>query len=337
MYQQHALVDLARVRPRWQRTTASSGTPYESAFLHWDDRASVRRKSRRLLEEPPDDALYFPPALFPAVSHPLVLAKGPEVMRQLLVRHLYDYLNFTTELEALAVIPIAGQISRGNTGIELPEQMRVDAFKIVTDEAWHAQFSDDFAQQVEARTEVPRNRPRPPAFVGRLSAIRDRLPSAVRGLESLLFTIVSETLVSNILADVPRDNNVQETVRAVVRDHAEDEGRHHVYFRTLLRYLWSALDQTERRAVGPVLPRIIFAFLEPDYGQIGDALGACGLTADEVEQVLVESWPAERLVRDAGNAGDATVRYFSEVGAFDEPGTAAAFEASGLVDGLRSR
>lgn len=333
MYQDPAFVDVACIRPLSQKTAGRYGAEYQSAFRHWDERAGVRRKPRRVLDTPADDALYFPPDLFPAANHHLVLAKGPELVRLLLVQHLYDYLDFTTELEALAVIPVAGKLGRGSAGLDLPEHMRADAFKIVTDEAWHAQFSDDFARQVEERTGVPRIRTSPPAFIGRLEAIRAHLPSAVRGLESLMFTVVSETLVSGILAGVPRDRRVQESVRAVVRDHAEDEGRHHVYFRTLLRYLWPTLDPVHRQAIGPVLPEIIFAFLEPDFARIGRILRGCGFTVEETEQVLAESWPTERRVRDAAEAANATIRYFADAGALDEPGTAAAFETAGLVRG----
>jgi hypothetical protein len=329
MYQELALADLVRIRAGRPETAARELARYESAFLRWEDRASVRRKPRRILDAATED-LYFPPELLPVTSHQLVLDKDPEVVRRILVCRLYDYLNFTTELEELAVIPVAGKISRGRAGLDLPEQMRADAFKIVTDEAWHAQFSYDFAQQVELKTGVPQDRSGIPAFVGRLDVVREHLPTALRGLEGLLFAIVSETLISGILADIPRDTRLPRAVRDLVRDHAEDEGRHHVYFRTLLRYLWPALDKSQRQAIGPLLPEIVFAFLEPDYVQIGRSLRTCGLTATETEQVLLESWPAGKVTRDTAEAAEAVIRYFGGIGAFDDPGTAAAFEEAGL-------
>lgn len=330
MYRELALADLVRVRSHRQNSAAEPPTEYESPFLRWDDRASVRRNPRRVLGEPGDDAVYFPPELFPAASHPLVLAAGPDVVHRLLVCRLYDYLSFTTELEEMAVIPVAGKLSRGRAGIDLPEQMRFDAFKIVTDEAWHAQFSDDFARQVESRTGVPRRNAGTPAFVGRLDAIRERLPPPVRGMEGLLFAIVSETLISGILAGLPGDPRLPRAVRDLVRDHAEDEGRHHVYFRRLLRHLWPALDRAQRRAVGPLLPEIVYAFLEPDYRWIVANLRGCGLSAEQAEQVLLESWPVDHVVRDTAAAARSVVRYFTEIGALDDPATAEAFQAVGL-------
>ncbi len=229
-------------------------------------------------------------------------------------------------------MPVAGKISRGRAGLDLPERMQADAFMIVTDEAWHAQFSYDFARQIQTRTGVLIGQSDTPAFVGRLDAVREHMPADVRGLEGLLFAIVSETLVSGILADIPRDTRLPTAVRELVRDHAEDEGRHHVYFRTLLRHLWPVLAPAQRRAVGPLLPAIIFAFLEPDYLQAGRALRLCGLTAAETEQVLFESWPDEQVARQTAASAAVLIRYFRGIGALEDPGTLAAFQESGLLD-----
>src|ERR687886_110138 len=49
----------------------------------------------------------------------------------------------------------------------------------------------------------------------------------IAGLTKVFFTVVSETLISAILSDIPHDQRVVGAVRAVIADHAEDEGRHH--------------------------------------------------------------------------------------------------------------
>jgi hypothetical protein len=259
------------------------------------------------------------------------LDKGPEAVRRILIRRLYDYLYFTAELEELAVIPVAGKISRGRAGLELPEQMRMDAFKIVTDEAWHAQFSYDLLRQVEHATGVGYTPPLAPAFASRLDAIRERLPAELRGAEGLLFAVISETLISSILADIPRDGRLPDTVREVVRDHAEDEGRHHSYFRAVLRHFWPVLDRSAQCSIGPWLPEVILAFLEPDYAQIGVSLYEAGLSPESAEQVIAETWPATRVAADAATAAQSAIRYLREVGALGDERTREAFLAAGLV------
>jgi hypothetical protein len=326
-----ALSVLVQARTRQSYAARRAAQHYESRFGHWEARASVRTKPRRVLDSEMEDVLYFPPELFPVVTHPIVERRGSEVIRDILIRRLYDYLHFTSELEELAVIPVATKISRDRAGLALPSEMRMDAFKIVTDEAWHAQFSFDLLRQVEKRTGVPYRPAAAPAFVARLDAIRAQLPAAARGAEALLFSVVSETLISSILADIPRDARLPRAVRDVVRDHAEDEGRHHAYFREVLRRSWPALDRSTQRSVGPWLPEIIHAFLAPDYARIGFSLAEAGLAPAEVEQVVAESWPATRVAGDAAAAAHASVRYFREVGALDDERTRNAFIAAGLV------
>ncbi|MFJ5631829.1 diiron oxygenase [Streptomyces goshikiensis] len=304
---------------------------YNSRFGRWDALAGVRTRPQRSFEGLA--ALYFPPELHPVVTHPLVAGRGEDAVEWLLVRRLHDYLDFTSELESLGVIPVATAISRGRSGLHLPQGMRADAFKIVTDEAWHAQGSYDFAQQLQRVSGVSpgRSHSSPPAFAGRLDIIRDGLADEVRGVEAIVFAVVSETLISGVLSAIPRDERLSKSVRDHVRDHAEDEGRHHVYFRSVLRHLWSALTPKERSAVGPCVPAAIYAFLEPDYARVIEDLRLVGLSERDVEQVVEESWPKERVVREVSEASRSLVRYFCEVGALGDPATRSSFEESGLM------
>lgn len=333
MYREAALQELVRVRTHSRDTAlALACGDRTNAMARWDDRASVRRNPRRVLTSAGTEDVFFPPELYPVVDHPLVSDLGPQVRRQLLIQRLYDYLDFTTELESLAVIPVAIKISRNRAGLPIPDQARADAFKIVTDEAWHAQFSHDFIRQLERQTGIGNvNAGGMASFVDRLDRIHEALPWQLRGIEELLFAVVSETLISSILSDLPHDTRLPPSVRDLVRDHAEDEGRHHVYFRAILRHLWPALTEPEQVAVGPFLPEIIHAFLEPDYARAARNLLSAGIGKAELDQVVAESWPRCRVNAEIASAASSAVRYFTEVGALEHPHTREAFQAAGLV------
>ena len=71
------------------------------------------------------------------------------------VCHLYRYLDFTTELELDVINTVSKDIAGlGRLDLELPDVMRADAFKLCTDEAHHAYFSDDIKRQVVQATGV---------------------------------------------------------------------------------------------------------------------------------------------------------------------------------------
>lgn len=321
-----ALTDPARIE-----TVHAAVEEYDSRFAGWDRRASVRTKPMRALEPMEPGAVYFSPELVPPAGHWLVRRRGVETVDRLLIHRLYQYLRFTSELEDAAVIPVAMDISRGRSGLRLPDGMRADAFKIVTDEAWHAQFSYELRVRVEQRTGVRCDLPATVPFVDRLERVRHGLDPEVRGPASLLFATVSETLISAILADLPHDRRLPSAVRNAVSDHAEDEGRHHAYFRALLKYLWPALSRRQRRLVGPMIPEMIFAFLEPDYCALSYSLRDLGFSGAEIQQIVEESLPRELVRREVAAGATTTLRYLREVGVLDDPATAAAFTESGLI------
>ncbi|MDN3358612.1 diiron oxygenase [Actinomadura sp. DC4] len=304
---------------------------YSSRFGNWENRASVRNKPPRILAEASPATVFFPPEAVPAVSDPLVAERGPAVAHRLLVHALYQYLHFTTVLEQVAVLPVTANISLDRSGVPgLPAAMRADAFKITTDEAWHAQSSHDFTERVVAVTGVAADAVVEPRFAHLLARLRDGFDPADRPLVDLVFAVVSETLVSSLLADLPFDRRLPEPVRALVADHAADEGRHHSYFRAFLRYLWPRLTAAQRRLIGPRVPELVEVFLHPDLAAVRSALTASGFTAAEAETVVRRSYDRRSPIFDIAPAARATIRAFHEVDALEDPATRDAFLAAGL-------
>jgi len=303
---------------------------YHSKFGNWDQRASVRVKPRHVLDQADLSGIYFPPELVPPAAHPLVASQDGRT-RRLLTHTLYQYLEFTAVLESIAVIPLASRLSRRASGLDLPPAMRLDAHSIVVDEAWHARFSADLMAQVESATGVAPQLPPAPAFIDRLTEITARVEPDLRSALDILFAVVSETIISSLLETIPKDTRLPAAVRTQVADHAQDEGKHHAYFRALLQLFWPALSVSERRSLGALVPQLIEAFLSPDTAALNLALFDCGLSPDEAQLVLAESYPAADIREFAATAARSTVRYFTEVGALKDPRVHDAFTESGLI------
>jgi hypothetical protein len=311
-----------------------NGFVYETKFKRWESRAAVRAKPRRVLnEEREEGKLFFPPELVPVASHPIVAARGEAVVDEVLLQRLHVYLDFTAELEQMSINPVTQRISRRKVGFAVPAPMVEDAYKICTDEAWHAQFSDDLQRQLVAATGVEPTVPTEPQFFRRLRAMEAEAPGEIAGLPSIFFAIVSETLISSILSDIPRDERVVTAVRELVDDHAEDEGRHHAFFSKFFGCVWPQLSARQRRLVGPFLPRLVLAFLEPDYEALASILGRSGLSEEHVRQVVEEAHPRDQVVRDIRRTSRATLRLFHDYDVLEDAGTGEAFFAAGLAEG----
>ncbi|MDX2292338.1 MULTISPECIES: diiron oxygenase [Streptomyces] len=287
---------------------------YRSPFGNWFERASVRQAPRRMVV---DDGTqqYFSPDLVPVAGHPLVKALDGAHYDELLVQHLYRYLDFTAKLEYLVVNPVLLRIAHGTDGMRLPAQMRFDALKMYCDEAYHGLFSVDLTRQVEERTGIVPRTPVQPFFLRRLKEITEELPAEERGLAELLFVIISETLISASLAEVPAVDGVVSAVRETIRDHALDEGRHHAYFAAFLKYLWGTLTPRQRHRAGLLVPRLMHAFLHPDMDALREELAGYGMPRDDVEQVLAEVFTPAVLSEHALATSRQTRHYFELLGA----------------------
>ena len=304
---------------------------YRSPFGNWFERAAVRRTPRHVLQ--PDEGPYmFSPDLVPVAQHPLVRALPPREFEALLVQHAYRYLDFTAKLEHLVVNRTVAGIAHGTTGVEVPDEMRFDAYKIYCDEGYHALFSADLVRQIEARTGIPPALPDPPYFLQRLAQIRESVGPDMAPLAELLFVVCSETLISATLAEAPRDPGVPAAVRDAIRTHALDEGRHHAYFASFLRYLWAQLDPKLRGFAARLLPRLVMTFLWPDLGGLRPQLESYSLTRDEVEQVLAEVYAPHVVASHARAVSRQTIAHFTAVGAFDDAAVRDELASYGLLD-----
>jgi hypothetical protein len=311
---------------------------YNNKMARWDQQASVRVKPHRLFSNEEDSGkIYFPPELVPVSRHALVRALGDEALREILIQRLYTYLGFTARLEHDVVNEVTKVIAQRKSGFTFPWEMVFDAHKIYCDEAYHALFSVDLAHQIEEATGMQPHIVEQPRCLTRLQEIVATVPQDLQQLATIFFSIVSETLITSILSDIPKDKRIMQAVRAVVADHAEDEGRHHAYFAKVLEFLWPRLGPREKAVIGPLLPQFIQAFLEPDYTAAAYELAGCELQPAEVQQIIYESYPYDQIRAGIKAGSQATIRHFQRNGLFEDARIVDAFQSAGLIDEATSK
>lgn len=320
--------------PYLQKIEADEQTKLSPAHEQWYGKASIMTQPRRMLrvEELQQGKLPFSPDRVPVVQHRLFVQKaGPDGGSRMLAQALYTWLAFTEILELHAINPIAARIATGALGVHSPD-LEFQACQIVTDEAGHALVAKDIIRQVSAATGVPYERLGRPLFLARLDDVKARSSAHARELIEVCFTVVSETLITGNLVQVPKDARVVSTVRDIAADHLKDEIDHRQYFSRFFKAFWPALPVTVRGEVGPLLPELILAFVEPDLHQLhGQLRQFPGLTDEDIAQILAESYPPERLVVTARTAAAATLRLFQSTDVLADRQTADAFQGHGLI------
>ncbi|MEV7193698.1 diiron oxygenase [Streptomyces sp. NPDC093510] len=298
----------------------------------WYQRAGVRSgPRRRLADEVATGRAFFPPALVPYLDHPRVAALGEAKRRELLARHLFQYLGFTAQFETRVVNRATERIAGNRCGVDTDVAVRLDAYRIYCDEGYHSLYSLDVVQQVSDASEVtPLDYDFGP-FLQRLDAIGTEALPYEPALAQLLQVVVFETLITAVLNEIPKDPDVLTVVRDIVRDHAKDEGWHHAFFAQFFRELWTQESAGSRGRIARCLPDLIRCSLLPDLRPVRASLAAAGLAPSAVEDIVRDSYPPAAVDRGIRRASRHAVRLFQEVGAMAVPGGAEAFEAAGLL------
>jgi hypothetical protein len=317
--------------------TAAAPLEHETAAItkalrSWYERAGVRVDPRRMMREEHREGLhYWPPALAGFVAHPQVVQRGKAVSDELLVRQLYQYLQFTANYEMRVINRATELIANGRSGLDLPASVRHDAYKIYCDEGYHAMYSFDVIAQVEQASGIEHRPFDFDATLRYLQVAQDTAPARLRTTVTLLVVIVFETLITATLTQIPRSGDVISLVREVVRDHAQDEGCHHAFFAKFFGYLWGQLSPKDRTILGPLLAEFIVRPLEPRLDTLRDSLAVAGLSGDATEEVVHDCFPAQQTRDTIRATAKSTLRLFARHGLYDDPGTREAFEARGLL------
>jgi len=299
----------------------------------WYDRATVRTAPRRMLnEEEIEGKQFFSPELISTLHHSFITAADPELRREMIIQHLYHYLDFTSQLEHRVVNIVAADIALGRSDVKLSTVLRLEAHQLCVDETYHALFSDDMVAQITWATGVEMFDQSSAAFLDELLKIEADLDPDIRGLVKPLFAVCSETLISGTLNKVPKDPRVITSVRELIADHADDEARHHNYFSNYFKFLWPQLSAHQRDLLGPKLANFITIFLQPNTWWIPTVVNKFGISAKDAEQLIHESYTREKLAADQRAIASATLRLFKNTGVFENPAIRDSFQEKLLIE-----
>lgn len=301
---------------------------YQSAFERWDKKASVRRSERR---EVANDKKIFPDEFIPILKHPIISQEYAHQENRIRHQHLQRYLNFTHKLELVVVNDITLKIALGHYGFELPPEMLMDAHRIYVDESYHALFSFDMMQQLAAQVGTDPGILSNPSFLGEILRITNLYPEKkYKLILGLFFVIVSETLITDSLREIHKNPDVDSGVKELIKDHAQDEARHHAFYRHLLFTIWPQIPEDCRRLVVRHLSDLIFAFVNPDRNALISELKDLGVPLHQAIQVFEETY-TDSVVFDYANGCSKNLRnYFKSLGLGDDAELTDRFSAANL-------
>jgi hypothetical protein len=302
---------------------------YGTPFHYWDRSSWIR--SKPVTQAPTDVGLPFPISIVPLASHPEV-ASRPRNQVKLLAYRALAHLKFTTVLELEHVNVVCRALAQGLSPVPMTAEQRHDALRIYCDEGGHALIVELLARDLATIHDLDRSVLGQPQFDRTLQEIRENWG---RELSPLLldscFVSVSETLITKLLSEVPKDLSVTPAVRQVLRDHAADEGHHREYFCWFFQMLWRVLPDDARQLVGRLLPEFLLAFLGPDRALDLAILKALGYPPRTAARIIRETYEADRVEAGIRHAATSTLQLFHQTGVLSDASVLEHFVARRLV------
>lgn len=289
-------------------------TPYKRVYPEWD--AWVRGGEVRI----GNLTLLDPYAASNSIllQHPLAQEGNEKLRIELLSHELLAYNAFTCWLETELVNGANRDLFLGDVLGWQPDGLRLDAAAIAADESGHTWFTYDLELSFQRQTGIEPVAAKPFERAKRLyEADVAATPPHLRPYRRLFWVIASETLITKNLAEVGNDPTVNPTIRAVLIDHASDEGVHHLYFSAAFRALWPKLNELGRSELLWTVARALDALLRPDPAWIAAVTAAYGVgDGEEIAHELVgrnavrtgilnASKPTRRLILSADDVDEA--------------------------------
>ena len=293
---------------------------YQSFSESWEERATIRTRPRRRLED--DGKLIFPISRQPLVMGATFIRECAHLQHFVLAQSLYKFINDVVIFETEIVDKTARSIAKDNFAIRFPFACRYDAMTVVVDEDYHALVAMDYMQQtieltgiepIALPTEIELSRSIPKA----LAMAPEHLKAAVE----LICVAIAENTLTNDVAAFARDDSVKTSVKGLMADHLADEGRHSGFWAKLTRIYWSTASEEDKRVLASIMPVFLGEYLTNEIQQGFDfalieqlqvSPGVKAALRQEVEGMSFPITPSHPLV---GNI----VRFFKHSGLLDAP------------------
>ncbi|PJF03317.1 diiron oxygenase [Acinetobacter seifertii] len=271
----------------------SSYQEFMKTVEKWYASATVKNSQRHYVPSDAKDEYVYPTSKVIISTHPLVKAKGDEVVKYAIAQMAYNYMYGIGLLETRFVIDcglnIANNLIKG-----FSEADKLAALRIVIDEGYHAHVALDYILQMKEITGIePLN---VPETNGNLSAVNrafEILPKDIHYDFQLISVTLAEHTLTKDMISIGRDKEMSQTFSSVLTDHVSDEGVHASYFARLMKEHWARLSEDTKDIISEMLPSYLDDYLAYDSHRDFErsVLKNCGLSETEIAKVIEDTDP----------------------------------------------
>ncbi len=270
---------------------------WEYYVSNWQRRAMIRHQQPFSLDAYPDqqDRFHCPRVKLPICMHPLVMARGVETTRVLLLQACYRFMDEIASIEENVVIDVNTKILNRSYLTDLDDSYCQVLRSINIDEYFHSMMSSSYRDQLRARTGCEPIRFRAPStraeMIRRSRWIEN---SRVRELFEVSVLCLIENTVVDSLLDCTKDERCHDAFMEFVRRRLQDEAFHGRFYRELLKTAYECIDIDIQESVARIVPEFIRNSLHAHEAQRSYArmlLEYCGFSGEQLETIVSETYP----------------------------------------------
>jgi hypothetical protein len=280
----------------WSPTKGAT-TMWENYLHNWQRRAMIRAQEPFNLEAYPEQQhrFHYPRAKLPICLHPLVMARGEETTRFLLLQACYQFMEEIAGIEENIVIDINAKLLDRLYMPYLSESHYQVLRSINIDEYFHSMTSWNYRDQLKALTGCD-------PIVFKASSTRDAMTQQSKCIEDSevkaffeinVLCLVENTITSSLL-DYAKDKRCHDAFMNFNMCHIQDEAHHAKFYRELLITAYQHTDVNIQKAVAQLLSTFIRRSLDAyeekrEYNCL--LLKYSGFSEEEVETIISETYP----------------------------------------------
>jgi hypothetical protein len=255
-------------------------------LLDWEKKSTVRTGNRSRLDKSMISKVEFPYVIKQILQYPEVKALTQEELQPFYLQSLCNVLYGVTQFEVNFVTDQCGKLANTDLGIELSNSIKQVAIAIGTDEMYHAFAARELLSDIEELTGVTpvvpqKNKPelqkdhlassnqQAKARLTPVEYFKNAVPEKLERIAETTLLCILENAVVDDLLEMAKDFDDANPVAVYNREHIQDEGRHKVFFQRLLKYIWGAISEEDRIALGKAIAGYYEKYLEmPSYDEL---------------------------------------------------------------------
>ncbi len=229
---------------------------------HWENRATVRHKSRIMFDKTQSGYIY--PRSIQALSiHLKIACLDKDSLHYLLTQSFYHYNHNIASIETIIINQIVLMaVTDKIKGLIFNQEHKLSLYTVMIDESYHAYVAYDAILQIQNNTQItPLPLPKITEIEHAIKLTKKKLANKYHDIFNLIAICIAENTINKEMIFLLNQTDTHPFFRQILRDHLADESRHSDIFCNLLRYIWGTITEEYRLNIAVVLPDFIINYL----------------------------------------------------------------------------